>query len=173
MPSQPVMSCSLKMKAIMHTPTSVCSFSQEDEHSSDYTYKAGPKKEVILMGTKAFTNFLISIQGCIGTLNIMVGVLEKQVRLLTVRSEGSGPNVEQAACVTYCYFPCLPASSALSHGLLDLPHLFRTPSDPFPVSHMSSTTSQHLPLLPLASTGFRFTSTVFHVVTHIVRFHKR
>jgi len=73
----------------MHTPTSVCSFFQEDEHSSDYTYKAGPKKEVILMGTKAFTNFLISIQGCIGTLNIMVVILEKRVRLLTVRSEGS------------------------------------------------------------------------------------
>jgi len=49
------------------------------------------------MGTKAFTNFLMSIQGRIGTLNITVGILEKRVRLLTVRLEGGGPNVEQAA----------------------------------------------------------------------------
>ena len=49
------------------------------------------------MGTKAFTNFLISIQGHIGTLNTTVGVLEKRVTVLTARSEGSGPNAEQAA----------------------------------------------------------------------------
>jgi len=55
--------------------------------------------------------------------------------------------------VTYRYFPCLPASSALSFWtssgpLPDLPHLSRTsrtPSDLFPVSHMSSTASQCLP----------------------------
>lgn len=49
------------------------------------------------MGTKAFTNFLISIQGHIGTLNNTVGVLEKRVTALTARSEGSGPNGQQAA----------------------------------------------------------------------------
>lgn len=49
------------------------------------------------MGTKAFTNFLIFIQGHIGTLNNTVGVLEKRVTALTARSEGGGPNAEQAA----------------------------------------------------------------------------
>jgi len=50
------------------------------------------------MVTKAFTNFLISIQGHIGTLNNTVGILEKRVTALTARSEGGGPNTEQAAC---------------------------------------------------------------------------
>jgi hypothetical protein len=49
------------------------------------------------MGTKAFTYFLISIQGHIGTLNNRVGILEKRVTVLTARSEGSGPNAGQAA----------------------------------------------------------------------------
>src|SRR6267142_3714882 len=97
MPSRPATSCSLKTKAIIHTPTSVRSFPREDECNFDYTYKARPKKEVVLMGTKAFTNFLISIQGHIGTLNNTVGVLEKRVTSLTARSVGVGPNAEQAA----------------------------------------------------------------------------
>jgi hypothetical protein len=87
-PSQPATSCSLKRKAIIYTPTSVRSFPREDERSFDYTYKAGPKKEVVLMGTKAFTNFLISIQGHIGTWNNTA---------LTARSGGGGPNAKQAA----------------------------------------------------------------------------
>jgi hypothetical protein len=49
------------------------------------------------MGTRAFTNFLISIQGHIGTRNNTVGVLEKRVTALTARSDGGGPNAEQAA----------------------------------------------------------------------------
>jgi hypothetical protein len=49
------------------------------------------------MGTQAFTNFLISIQGHIGILNNTVGVLEKRVVALTARSEGGGPTAEQAA----------------------------------------------------------------------------
>jgi len=40
--------------------------------------------------------------------------------------------------VTYCYFPCLPASSALSH---DLPDLFQTswtfPDPPAPVLYLT------------------------------------
>jgi hypothetical protein len=50
------------------------------------------------MGTKAFTNFLEFIQGHIGSLNTKVGILEKQVTVLTARLEGSGPNTELAAC---------------------------------------------------------------------------
>jgi septal ring factor EnvC (AmiA/AmiB activator) len=49
------------------------------------------------MGTKAFTNFLISIQGRIGSLNHVIVALEKQVTMLTASLEGIGPNVEQAA----------------------------------------------------------------------------
>jgi hypothetical protein len=49
------------------------------------------------MGTRAFTNFLISIQGHIGTLNNTAGVLEKRITALTARSDGGGPNAEQAA----------------------------------------------------------------------------
>jgi hypothetical protein len=49
------------------------------------------------MGTKAFNNFLISIQGHIGTLNLTVEALEKRVTMLTARSENGGPNAEQAA----------------------------------------------------------------------------
>ncbi|OAX31557.1 hypothetical protein K503DRAFT_74641 [Rhizopogon vinicolor AM-OR11-026] len=69
----------------------------EDKGNNPYSYIAGPKREVVLMGTKAFTNFLISIQGHIGILNITVGILEKRVTALTARSEGSGPDAEQAA----------------------------------------------------------------------------
>ena len=49
------------------------------------------------MGTKAFTNFLLSIQYHIGNLNIMTGVLEDQITALTARSKGSGPSADQAA----------------------------------------------------------------------------
>ncbi|KAL6306401.1 hypothetical protein BKA93DRAFT_729418, partial [Sparassis latifolia] len=69
----------------------------EDEGNNPYFYVTGPKKKVVLMGTKAFTTFLISIQGHIGTLNNTVGVLEQRVTALTTRSEGSGPNAEQVA----------------------------------------------------------------------------
>ncbi|KAH7883420.1 hypothetical protein F5I97DRAFT_1939188 [Phlebopus sp. FC_14] len=69
----------------------------DDEGNNPYFYVAGPKKEVVLMGTRAFTNFFISIQGHIGTLNNTVGVLEKRVTVFTARSEGGGPNAEQAA----------------------------------------------------------------------------
>jgi len=49
------------------------------------------------MSTNSFTNFLTSIQGHIGILNNTVVILKKRVMALTARSEGSGPNAEQAA----------------------------------------------------------------------------
>jgi hypothetical protein len=49
------------------------------------------------MGAEAFTNFLMSIQEHISTLNDTVGFLEKRSTTLTARSEGGGPNAEQAA----------------------------------------------------------------------------
>ena len=49
------------------------------------------------MGTNAFTNFLISIQGHIGNLNNTVSVLRKRSTALMARIEGGGSNAEQAA----------------------------------------------------------------------------
>ncbi|KAI6154798.1 hypothetical protein BKA82DRAFT_23219 [Pisolithus tinctorius] len=54
-------------------------------------------KEVVLMGTKAFHNFLMSIQGHVGVMNSTVGVLEKRVMALTARLKGDGPTAEQEA----------------------------------------------------------------------------
>jgi len=48
------------------------------------------------VGTRAFTNFLISILGHICTLNNTVEVLEQRVKTLTARSEAGGPNAQQA-----------------------------------------------------------------------------
>ncbi|KZP21618.1 hypothetical protein FIBSPDRAFT_891079 [Athelia psychrophila] len=42
---------------------------EDEEHNSDYTYLAGPKKKVVLMGNRAFNNFLASIQAKISNLN--------------------------------------------------------------------------------------------------------
>lgn len=64
--------------AIILTPMLVHSFPQEDEeHNSDYTYLAGPKKKVVLMGNRAFNNFLASIQAKISNLNKTITVLKK------------------------------------------------------------------------------------------------
>ncbi|KAF8916897.1 hypothetical protein CPB85DRAFT_1288524 [Mucidula mucida] len=55
-------------------------------NSDHYTYTAGRKKEVVLMGTKAFANFLVSIKGHIGTMISTVGILERQVKTSTADS---------------------------------------------------------------------------------------
>ena len=49
------------------------------------------------MGTNAFTDFIISIQDHINTLNTSVVILEKRVTAYTARLEGNGPNAEQVA----------------------------------------------------------------------------
>ncbi|KAH9004279.1 hypothetical protein EDB86DRAFT_2887796 [Lactarius hatsudake] len=69
----------------------------DDEGNNPYSYIAGPKKEVVLMGTDAFTKFLKYIQNHVGTLNAAVSIFETQVTVLTERSAGGGPNAEQAA----------------------------------------------------------------------------
>ena len=60
------------------TPTSLHSFLRENERNSDYAYQARHKKEVVLMGNKAFEDFLASIQARIGNLNDTVTVLKKR-----------------------------------------------------------------------------------------------
>jgi len=67
--------------------------------------------------------------------------------------------------VMYRYFPCLPASSALSYDLPDLSRPSQTPFNPFPVFHplpnifhcvlMTSTASTGFHWLPPASAHFR------------------
>ncbi|KAG8905111.1 hypothetical protein FRB99_000675 [Tulasnella sp. 403] len=70
---------------------------QKDHSNDEYIYKAGPKKKVVIMGTRTFANFLASIQGHIDILNNTVGLLERRVTTLTARSQGGGPNAQQAA----------------------------------------------------------------------------
>ena len=48
------------------------------------------------MGTKAFTNFIVSIQAQINTMNLTVDYLQRVI-LSTARSEGGGPNAEETA----------------------------------------------------------------------------
>jgi hypothetical protein len=67
-----------------------------DKCNSNYAYKGGPKKEVVLMGTRGFNSFVESIRGRIGTLNITVSILETQVAVSTERSESGGPDAERA-----------------------------------------------------------------------------
>jgi hypothetical protein len=91
-------SYSLTTKGIMNILTSsVRPFSKEHKYNSDHTYKAAPKKEVVLMGTKDYKKLLLSIQGRINTLNNTLDVLQIQDAVLTERSEGGGPNAAQAA----------------------------------------------------------------------------
>ena len=49
------------------------------------------------MGTNAFTDFLASIQDRIRSLNIKVGILEREVTMFTARSQGDGPDARKAA----------------------------------------------------------------------------
>lgn len=81
-------------KAIAPTPTSVRSFPREDERNSDYTYLAGPKKEVVLVGNRAFDDFLASIQAKIGNLNKTVTVLEK--RATSYKGKADAGNAQAA-----------------------------------------------------------------------------
>jgi hypothetical protein len=67
----------------------VRSFPREDECDFDYTYKAGHKKEVVLMGARAFSDLLISTQGRIGTMNTTVTLLEKEIQALTMLLENN------------------------------------------------------------------------------------
>src|SRR5271170_5408671 len=89
-----VMCCSPRSKAIILTPTLVRSFPREDERNSDYTYLAGPKKEVVLMGNRAFDGFLASIQAKIGNLIKTITVFEK--RVVTLRKKVAAGNTQAA-----------------------------------------------------------------------------
>ena len=51
------------------------------------------------MGNAAFTNHITSIQDCINILNNTATTLERKVTALTARSEGGGPDAEEAESI--------------------------------------------------------------------------
>ncbi|CAE6482981.1 unnamed protein product [Rhizoctonia solani] len=60
----------------------------DTEGNDAYSYDtSAPKKNVVLMGNRAFDNLLVSIQALIGTLNNNVTVLEKSVNWHAARAE--------------------------------------------------------------------------------------
>ncbi|CAE6480993.1 unnamed protein product [Rhizoctonia solani] len=67
----------------------------EGQANSQYDYNsARPKKEVVLMGDKAFTDFLTSIQARIDHLNFNVTFYEKQIAAYTMKTQAGN---QQAA----------------------------------------------------------------------------
>ena len=86
---QHAMCCLSRIKPTKSTPTSVCSFPREDGRNSDYSYLAGPKK-VILIGTKAFDDFLKSIQAKIGSLKNTVTLLNMSIEAFTDKPQLTG-----------------------------------------------------------------------------------
>ncbi|KAL4256299.1 hypothetical protein AB1N83_013340 [Pleurotus pulmonarius] len=71
-------------------------FSLNCSDNEDYRYPGtGPKKEVVVMGASAYTNYLVSIQVLIGTLIDLATSLEGKVHTLRGRVE-TGTNVEES-----------------------------------------------------------------------------
>ncbi|CAE6532659.1 unnamed protein product [Rhizoctonia solani] len=66
-------------------------FSEGD--NSHYSYNGGPKKEVVLMGTNAFDDFLTSIQLRISTLNVSVAALRKRIATFKKRADAGDQQV--------------------------------------------------------------------------------
>ncbi|KIM25253.1 hypothetical protein M408DRAFT_331350 [Serendipita vermifera MAFF 305830] len=66
--------------------------------NEEYNYNASvPKKEVVVMSTPAFTNYLASVQANIGTLIETVDSLEKRAKTLTRRVEADGDDAQKSA----------------------------------------------------------------------------
>ncbi|KAG8894498.1 hypothetical protein FRB99_001223 [Tulasnella sp. 403] len=69
----------------------------DHEGNDDYIYKGGPRKNVVLMGTKAFKDLVKAIQAQIGTFNSTVDLVEQRIRTLTLRVQGEGEAAQKAA----------------------------------------------------------------------------
>ncbi|TDL16721.1 hypothetical protein BD410DRAFT_816673 [Rickenella mellea] len=66
----------------------------DKEGNDEYNYDtSSPKKNVVLMGHRAFDDLLASIQALIGTLNNSVTVLEKSIRMYTAKVAGGNQQV--------------------------------------------------------------------------------
>lgn len=69
---------------------------KDNEANVEYKYTAGPKKEVVVMGSNAFTDHLAFLQGTIGTLLDTAKYLETRIKLLTALAESDGTRAEQS-----------------------------------------------------------------------------
>jgi hypothetical protein len=68
-----------------------------DEDNSDYTYNpSGPRKQVLLMGTKAWDDYLKSVQIRIGTLGTAAEIHRASIGRLEGRAEGDTPAAQKA-----------------------------------------------------------------------------
>ncbi|KAI6152646.1 hypothetical protein BKA82DRAFT_20112 [Pisolithus tinctorius] len=68
-----------------------------DEDNSDYTYNLNrPRKEVLLMGTKAWDDYLKSVQNRIGNLGTTAEIYRESIRRLEGRAVGDTPVAEKA-----------------------------------------------------------------------------
>ncbi|CAE6530617.1 unnamed protein product [Rhizoctonia solani] len=64
--------------------------------NAEYRYNASrPKKDVVLMGNPAFTNYLVSIQAHIGTLLETVESIDRKINTLTIRVR-DGVNIPES-----------------------------------------------------------------------------
>jgi hypothetical protein len=68
-----------------------------DEDNSDYTYNPSrPRKEVLLMGTKAWNDYLKSVQIQIGNLPTAAEIHRESIGMLEGRAEGDTPAAKKA-----------------------------------------------------------------------------
>ncbi|KAJ6588649.1 hypothetical protein B0H19DRAFT_1248273 [Mycena capillaripes] len=68
-----------------------------DEDNSDYTYNPrGPRKEVLLMGTKTWDDYLKSVQIQIGNLGTGAEIHRETIGMLEGRAEGKTPAAKKA-----------------------------------------------------------------------------
>jgi hypothetical protein len=68
-----------------------------DEDNSDYTYNpSGPRKEVLLMGTKAWDDYLKSVQIQIGNLGTAAEIHRESIGRLEGRAEGDTSAAKKA-----------------------------------------------------------------------------
>ncbi|KAF8467938.1 hypothetical protein DFH94DRAFT_795956 [Russula ochroleuca] len=68
-----------------------------DEDNSDYTYNpSGPRKKVLLMGTKAWDDYLKSVQIQIGNLGTAAEIHRESIGRLEGRAEGDTPTAKKA-----------------------------------------------------------------------------
>ncbi|KAG9092620.1 hypothetical protein FS749_015563 [Ceratobasidium sp. UAMH 11750] len=72
-------------------------FLRDGDNELHRHHESAPKKEVLLMGQSAFTNYLVSIQAAISTYNDAAEVLETKISKLRARLQGGTDDQESQA----------------------------------------------------------------------------